>query len=145
MRFVNPPLISALRSTINTETVPQMSWRKTRSISGFIVILIVMYAMTSRRLQEYILIELYVPIKTYFYVQIGLFWYLSTVTCNKYSDKLFFFLLYISYKTKYFQNITEMSLLFRFYWNKYLTTQNCPKFICVFGYEFSYEELPKCF
>ena len=50
MRFVKPPLISALRSTINTETVPQMSWRKIRSFSGFIVIVI--YAVTSRRLQE---------------------------------------------------------------------------------------------
>ena len=50
MRFVKPPLISALRSTINTETVPQMSWCEIRSISGFIVIVI--YAVTSRRLQE---------------------------------------------------------------------------------------------
>ena len=37
---------------INTETVPQMSWRKIRSISGFIVIVI--YAVTSRQLQELI-------------------------------------------------------------------------------------------
>ena len=51
MRFVIPPLISALRSTINTETVPQMSWSKIRSISGFI--LIVIYDVTSCRLQEY--------------------------------------------------------------------------------------------
>ena len=50
MRFVKPPLISALRSTINTDTVPQMSWRKIWSISGFILIAI--YAVTSRRLQE---------------------------------------------------------------------------------------------
>ena len=38
------------RSTINTESVPQLSWRKIRSISGFI--LVVDYAVTSRRLKE---------------------------------------------------------------------------------------------
>ena len=37
-------------STINTETVPQMSRRKIRSFFGLIVIVI--YAVTSRRLQE---------------------------------------------------------------------------------------------
>ena len=42
--------ISALRSTINTESVPQLSWCKIQSISGFIVI--VNYAVTSCRLQE---------------------------------------------------------------------------------------------
>ena len=40
----------ALRSTINAEFVPQVSWRKIRSILDFIVI--VDYAVTSRRLQE---------------------------------------------------------------------------------------------
>ena len=51
MRFVKPPHIFALRSTINTESVPKVSRRKIRSVSGFIVI--VNYAVTSRRLQEY--------------------------------------------------------------------------------------------
>ena len=51
MRFVKPPLIFALSLMINTYSVPQLSWRKIRSISGFIVI--ANYAVTSRRLQEY--------------------------------------------------------------------------------------------
>ena len=53
MGFVKPLLyIVALRSTINTEFISQVSWRKIRSISGFIVI--VNYAVTSRLLQEYV-------------------------------------------------------------------------------------------
>ena len=48
MGFVKPILIIALRSTINTESVPQLSWRKIRSTSGFIVI--VNDAVMSRRL-----------------------------------------------------------------------------------------------
>ena len=43
-------LIVALRSTINTESVPQLSWPKIWSISGIIVL--VNYAMTSRWLWE---------------------------------------------------------------------------------------------
>ena len=50
MRFVKPPLIFALRSTINTESVPKVSRRKIWSVSGFMVI--VNHAMTSRQLQE---------------------------------------------------------------------------------------------
>ena len=49
--FVKPLLIVALRSTKNTEFISQVSWRTIRSISGFIVI--VNYAVTSRRLQEW--------------------------------------------------------------------------------------------
>ena len=51
MGFVKPLLIVALRSTINTESIPQLSWRKIRSISG--VIVMVNYAVPSRRLQDY--------------------------------------------------------------------------------------------
>ena len=51
IRFVKPPLIFALNSTINTDSVPKLSRRKIRSISGFIVI--ANYAVTLRRLQEY--------------------------------------------------------------------------------------------
>ena len=50
VRFVKPLLIFALRSTINNEFVPQLSWHKIRSISG--VIVMVNYSVTSRRLQE---------------------------------------------------------------------------------------------
>ena len=51
MRFVKHLLIFALRSTINTQFVSQVSWRKIQSISDFIVI--VTYAVTLCRLQEY--------------------------------------------------------------------------------------------
>ena len=43
--------VVALRSTINTEFVSQVSWRKIRIVSGFIVF--INYAVTSRRLQEF--------------------------------------------------------------------------------------------
>ena len=45
-------VIVALRSTINSYTafVSQVSWRKIRIVSGFIVLII--YAVTSRRIQE---------------------------------------------------------------------------------------------
>ena len=50
VRFLKPPLIFAFRSTINTESVPQVSWRKIWSISDFIVIVI--FAVTSRQHQK---------------------------------------------------------------------------------------------
>ena len=51
MGFVKPLLLVALRSTINTEYITQLSWRKIQNISGFIVM--VNYAVPSRRLQHY--------------------------------------------------------------------------------------------
>ena len=50
MRFVKPLLKVALRSTINTKFISQVSWRKIRSILDFIVI--VNNTVTSCRLQE---------------------------------------------------------------------------------------------
>ena len=54
MRFAKSLVIVALKSTINTEFVSQVSWHKIHVYGLFLALLIVLiiYAVTSRRLQE---------------------------------------------------------------------------------------------
>ena len=51
---------------------------------------------------------------------------ICTATCKNYL--ISYFLLYISYTTKFVQNIFTMSILVQFWWNLYVQKRECMKF-----------------